>query len=58
MLVLTREPGQRITVKVGDQELTITYIERNGGDQISLGFDGPRCFDVTRDNAKVKVPRT
>jgi carbon storage regulator len=51
MLVLSRKPGERITI--GD-DIYVTVLEVRGG-RVKLGFSGPAEVPIHREEIQVRI---
>lgn len=55
MLVLSREPGQRIRLKVSGVEIWIELNEIRGRNQARIGIDAPLEVEILREEMVVTL---
>jgi carbon storage regulator len=56
MLILSRRPGERLVLMMGDYKATIELIEISGN-RVRVGIDAPREIEVVREEIPLRTER-
>lgn len=54
MLQLSRKVGEEIYVRHNDETLVIKVLKNPNSNELILGFEGSKSFDIIRDDIKKK----
>ena len=54
MLVINRKVGETVNIEHKGEVLKLIVVKQRGDDELVLGFEGSRSFDISRDDASKK----
>ena len=58
MLMLTRKPGESITIIMPDHHEIHLTITQTKGNQVKVGFDAPAFYQIHRDEVLQRIEQT